>query len=262
MGRPRLPLAGRGRPASCSESAARSRGSECEPGLPIARGREARTLVETTVARKRLEEMRDEPDRTIAILQGERPGPVAGCGLSAGLGRRGVHSLRVRPDRGDSPLRPQPARRGARRARPYRRQQLRSVRRLRERDPGGQAGSQARGGPLCRLPGQVGQAPALASGCAGRGLLADITSCAPSDSSDLAASSARTSLDRPSGSRRSQCVTTDSENTVRERIQLTRSPAPVNSSRAWSGPKHLVIVPSGHGTSTTSACGRSTRWAQ
>ena len=95
-----------------------------------------------------------------------------------------------------------------------------------------------------------------------RGLLADITSCAPSDSSDLAASSARTSLDRPPGSRRSQCVTTDSENTVRERIQLTRSPAPLNSSRAWSGPKHLVIVPSGHGTSTTSACGRSTRWAQ
>ena len=96
----------------------------------------------------------------------------------------------------------------------------------------------------------------------GRGLLADITSCAPSDSSDRAASSARTSLGRPPGSRRSQCVTTDSENTVRERIQLTRSPAPLNSSRAWSGPKHLVIVPSGHGTSTTSACGRSTRWAQ
>ena len=93
----------------------------------------------------------------------------------------------------------------------------------------------------------------------GRGLLADITSCAPSDSSDLAASSARTSLDSPPGSRRSQCVTTDSENTVRERIQLTRSPAPLNSSWAWSGPKHLVIVPSGHGTSTTSACGRSIR---
>ena len=43
-------------------------------------------------------------------------------------------------------------------------------------------------------------------------------------------------LVRPPGSRRSQCVTTDSENTVRDRIQLTRSPAPVNSSRAWSGP--------------------------
>ena len=36
--------------------------------------------METTVARKRLEEMRDEADRTIAILQGERPGPVAGAG--------------------------------------------------------------------------------------------------------------------------------------------------------------------------------------
>jgi RNA polymerase-binding transcription factor len=36
--------------------------------------------VETTVARKRLEEMRDDLNRTIAILQGERPGPVAGTG--------------------------------------------------------------------------------------------------------------------------------------------------------------------------------------
>ncbi len=36
--------------------------------------------METTVARKRLEEMRDELDRSIAILQGERPGPVAGTG--------------------------------------------------------------------------------------------------------------------------------------------------------------------------------------
>jgi DnaK suppressor protein len=36
--------------------------------------------VDTTVARKRLEEMRDELDRSIAILQGERPGAVAGTG--------------------------------------------------------------------------------------------------------------------------------------------------------------------------------------
>ncbi len=36
--------------------------------------------MEITVARKRLEEMRDELDRSIAILQGERPGPVAGTG--------------------------------------------------------------------------------------------------------------------------------------------------------------------------------------
>jgi hypothetical protein len=95
-----------------------------------------------------------------------------------------------------------------------------------------------------------------------RGLLAEMTSWAPREPSDFAASSARSSLGRPPGSRRSQCVTTDSASTVRERIQLTRRPAPVNSSRAWSGPKHLVIVPSGQGTSTTSACGRSTRWAQ
>src|SRR2546423_14360317 len=53
---------------------------QSKPALPTARGREARTPVETTVARKRLEEMRDDLDRTIAVLQGERPGPVAGTG--------------------------------------------------------------------------------------------------------------------------------------------------------------------------------------
>ena len=36
--------------------------------------------MDTSVARKRLEEMRDDLDRTIAVLQGERPGPVAGAG--------------------------------------------------------------------------------------------------------------------------------------------------------------------------------------
>ncbi len=36
--------------------------------------------METTVARKRLEEMRDELDRSIAVLQGEGPGPLAGAG--------------------------------------------------------------------------------------------------------------------------------------------------------------------------------------
>jgi RNA polymerase-binding transcription factor len=36
--------------------------------------------VETTVARKRLEEMRADLDRSIAVLQGESPGPVAGSG--------------------------------------------------------------------------------------------------------------------------------------------------------------------------------------
>jgi DnaK suppressor protein len=36
--------------------------------------------VETTFARKRLEEMRDDLDRSIAVLQGERPGPPAGTG--------------------------------------------------------------------------------------------------------------------------------------------------------------------------------------
>jgi DnaK suppressor protein len=36
--------------------------------------------VETTVARKRLEEMRDDLDRSIAILQGEGPGHQAGVG--------------------------------------------------------------------------------------------------------------------------------------------------------------------------------------
>jgi DnaK suppressor protein len=36
--------------------------------------------VETTVARKRLEEMRADLDRSIAVLQGEGPGPVAAAG--------------------------------------------------------------------------------------------------------------------------------------------------------------------------------------
>ena len=36
--------------------------------------------MEITVARKRLEEMRDDLDRSIAILQGESPGPQAGSG--------------------------------------------------------------------------------------------------------------------------------------------------------------------------------------
>ena len=36
--------------------------------------------METTVARKRLEEMRADLDRSIAVLQGEGPGPVAGPG--------------------------------------------------------------------------------------------------------------------------------------------------------------------------------------
>jgi len=36
--------------------------------------------VDVTVARKRLEEMRDDLDRSISILQGERPAPLAGAG--------------------------------------------------------------------------------------------------------------------------------------------------------------------------------------
>lgn len=36
--------------------------------------------MEITVARKRLEEMRDDLDRSISILQGERPAPLAGAG--------------------------------------------------------------------------------------------------------------------------------------------------------------------------------------
>ena len=36
--------------------------------------------MEITVARKRLEEMRSDLDRSISILQGERPAPQAGAG--------------------------------------------------------------------------------------------------------------------------------------------------------------------------------------
>jgi RNA polymerase-binding transcription factor DksA len=39
--------------------------------------------VELTVARKRLEEMRDGLDRSISILQGERPAPLADMGYPA-----------------------------------------------------------------------------------------------------------------------------------------------------------------------------------
>ena len=39
--------------------------------------------MEITVARKRLEEMRDELDRSISILQGERPAPLDGAGYPA-----------------------------------------------------------------------------------------------------------------------------------------------------------------------------------
>jgi DnaK suppressor protein len=36
--------------------------------------------VDTSIARKRLEEMRADLDRSISILQGERPAPAAGMG--------------------------------------------------------------------------------------------------------------------------------------------------------------------------------------
>ena len=45
--------------------------------------------METTIARKRLEEMRDDLDRTIAVLQGESPGPVAGSGYPQDSGDAG-----------------------------------------------------------------------------------------------------------------------------------------------------------------------------
>jgi DnaK suppressor protein len=45
--------------------------------------------VETTVARKRLEEMRGDLDRSISILQGERPAPLAGAGYPTDPGDAG-----------------------------------------------------------------------------------------------------------------------------------------------------------------------------
>ena len=39
--------------------------------------------MEITVARKHLEEMRDDLDRSISILQGERPAPLDGAGYPA-----------------------------------------------------------------------------------------------------------------------------------------------------------------------------------
>ena len=59
--------------------------------------------METTVARKRLVQMRDDLDRTIAVLQGERPGPVAGTGYpqdsadaAGGVGCQGKWAKRHR----------------------------------------------------------------------------------------------------------------------------------------------------------------------
>ena len=96
----------------------------------------------------------------------------------------------------------------------------------------------------------------------GTRLRAETTSWTPTDSSGCIASSASTRRGSPLGSRRSTCATVDGENTVRGRIHMTVSPASSNSSRSCSAPKQRVIVPSGHGTSTTSACGRSVSSAQ
>ena len=161
MGQARLPLAVRGRPASCSESAAAAMAwCQSKPALPTARGREARTPVETTVARKRLEEMRDDLDRTIAVLQGERPGPVAGTGYP-----------RIRPTRGPFSPRPTAPRRsscppassvtGCSPRCPASTRPATGVRGLRPRDTRGQARRPPRRRPLRRLPVQVGQAPPL-----------------------------------------------------------------------------------------------------
>src|SRR2546429_4648151 len=80
-----------------------------KPALPTARGQEARTPVETTVARKRLEEMRDDLDRTIAVLQGERPGPVAGTGYPQDSADAG--SMLSEADRTEAILDPPPTQR-------------------------------------------------------------------------------------------------------------------------------------------------------
>jgi DnaK suppressor protein len=46
--------------------------------------------METSVARKRLEEMRDDLDRSIAILSGERSGPLAAPGYPQDWGDAGA----------------------------------------------------------------------------------------------------------------------------------------------------------------------------
>ena len=46
--------------------------------------------METTVARKRLEEMRDDLDRSIAILAGERSGPLGDAGYPQDSGDAGA----------------------------------------------------------------------------------------------------------------------------------------------------------------------------
>ena len=65
-----VPAATTGRP--CSESVERP-AARFLPCFPGARGREARSSVEIGVARKRLEAMRDDLDKSIVVLQAEHP---------------------------------------------------------------------------------------------------------------------------------------------------------------------------------------------
>ena len=160
MGRPRLPLGARGpRRVVLSPRPAAAARRHREPGLPSARGREARTLVEITVARKRLGGDARRPGPVDAILQGERPAGRVAAGYPQDSADAGS-TCPSRPHRGDPDS-----------ARDQRDEVLAALARVdRPRYgqcvdcgseiPEGRLESASRRRPLRRLPGQVASARA------------------------------------------------------------------------------------------------------
>ena len=119
--------------------------------------------MEITVARKRLEEMRDDLDRSIAILADERPGPAAGAGYPQDPADAG--SALTDTDRTEAVLLSARGQRDEVLAALVRIQEHTYGRcvGLRERDSRGPPGRASRRGPLRQLPGQA-LPPPLAAG--------------------------------------------------------------------------------------------------
>ena len=201
--------------------------------------------MEITVARKRLEEMRDDLDRSIAILQGERPGAAAGAGYPQDSADAG--SALSETDRTEAVLHS---------ARGQRDEVLAALARIEQDtygrcvDCGGEipprpARRASRRGPLRQLPGQA-LPPPLAPATPARRRLAPAARLAPLARRDqqlgphrligLGGQLGADQAGQAARRRRSTRLTTDSPSMVRGRIDLTVSPAPLNSSRAWSGP--------------------------
>ena len=124
--------------------------------------------MDTAIARKRLEEIRSELDRSISVLKGEHPDDErildypqdpadAGANLSESERTEAVLAAAKTA-----------ALRGARRPAPHRAWHVRDLRRLRRRGTGRPARGQAADGALRDMPGQVGPAAALSARRAAR----------------------------------------------------------------------------------------------